>query len=131
MKRFLNSEKGKNDQKQWYYVHIFSNDLSKVQKCINLQIGDQIVKNSFILYLSEAQLKLISPYSLVKLIEPSEKIDLISPYKDTNYFNVKTAPNYDLTPIDDLFTIDLINSDNSYIIRVDQNELKNSEFILK
>ena len=126
-KRLTRSNQEVNDQKQWYYVHIFG-DISKVQEYITLRVEDQIVKNTFILYLSPSQIKEISSYSLIKLLDPSDKIDLLSPYNETNYFLVETAPDSNIYTDSDLYSIVKVNRDNSYIIRVDQNELKKSAF---
>lgn len=119
------------EQKQWYYVHIFG-DISKVQEHVSLRLDDQIVKNTFILYLSQNQLEKISEHSLVKLIEPSDKIELISPYKETNYFLVQTAPNSEIPRSSNLYTIERVNGEDSYIIRVDKSQNENDkQFIQK
>ena len=33
---------------QWYYVHFLSNDISNIQKYIQIESKDEIVKNTFI-----------------------------------------------------------------------------------
>ena len=117
------------DQKRWYYVHFLS-DLPTMQKYVDFRLDDQIIKDTFILYLSEGQIEKISPYSLVKLIEPSEKINLHSDYNETNYFRIETADKGEILAINDLFSIEKVNNDNSIIVRVDQNKKENEkEFI--
>lgn len=118
-------------QKEWYYVHVQNNALSKVKKYIQLQSCDEIIKNTFILYLSQIQLSQIAEYSQIKKIEPNEKIDEIYPFKDTEYLYVKTTQDYNLPLNPDLYSIWKKNSRDSYILKIDQNRLNKVEFIQK
>ncbi|KAK8896162.1 hypothetical protein M9Y10_014056 [Tritrichomonas musculus] len=120
-----------NDNKQWYYVNIDKKYISKAQKYVQILPTDEVIKNTFLLFLSPRQLEQISDYSLIKLLEPSDKIDEESPLDETNYLYVKAYPGYKLTPISDLFSIDSKNSNDSFIFRIDQNRLSENEFLQK
>lgn len=115
---FSNTD-SKENSKRWYYVHVYDNYLSNVQEYVQLLPSDQIIKNTFILYLSLDQIEKISPYSLIKQMESSDKIDEIAPFNSTDYLYVKTSSDYDLTA-HKYYSIDKkINSD-SYIVKVNQ-----------
>lgn len=122
-KRFLKAKQ----ESQWYYVHPIDDDLSILQKYVNIRPDDEIIKNTFVLYLTPSQLESILPYTYIKLLEPIDKVEILHPYKEIDSFFVKTAPNYDLPTHSHLYTITQRNSDDTYIIQVNQNGLTDTE----
>lgn len=118
------SSKADEDSKQWYYVHVLNNFLPKVQEHVRILPNDQIVKNTFILYLSNKQVSEISKYCLFKILESSDKIDKTELLNETDYLYVKPAPGYELSPSKGQFSIDQKISSDSYIVKVDKNRQK-------
>ena len=63
-----------NNVRNWYYVHIDNKYLTEAQKHVQIKAEDQIIKNTFMLYLLPSELESISTYSYATLIKPSDKI---------------------------------------------------------
>ncbi|KAK8838030.1 hypothetical protein M9Y10_035978 [Tritrichomonas musculus] len=125
------SAKADEDSKQWYYVHVLNNSLSKLQEHVRILPTDQIVKNTFILYLSNKQIEEISKYCLIKILESSEKIDKTEFLNETDYLYVKTAPGYELSPSKGQFSIDQKISSDSYIVKIDKTRQRTADQILQ
>lgn len=128
---FFRKAKQDSNVKEWYYVHIKSNYLSEAQKYVQIKAQDQIIKNTFMLYLSPSELEKISSFSYATLINPSDKIDITCPLDQTDYLLVQTARGYQLPESSTLYTIDRQHNQDSYVIRVDQNGLNSFQFLQK
>ena len=123
-KRFLKSKQ----ESQWYYIHPIDDDLHILQKYVNIRPDDEIIKNTFVLYLTPNQLENILPHAYIKLLEPMDKLEIIHPIKDIDSFSVIVAPNYNLPADSPLYTITRRNGDDTYIIKVNSNGLNDKEF---
>lgn len=123
--------KADEDSKRWYYVHVLNNSLPKVQEHVRIHPTDQIVKNTFILYLSNKQVDQISTYCLFKILESTDKIDKTNFLNETNYLYVKTAPGYELSPSKGQFSIDQKISSDSYIVKIEKNRQKTADDFLQ
>ena len=85
------------NQGYWYYIHFLTNDLSEIQKYIQVRNTDFLFKKTFVLFLSSSQLEKISNISLVKKIEPYEKyIENGVPLEKTDFLIICTSIKYKL-----------------------------------
>ena len=128
-----NDDKEKELKKQWYYVHFLTKNLNNIQKYIHIESQDEIMKNTFALFLSLNQLKLISSISLVKKIEPSDKYyeKNIGDIEKIDKLIVTVAPNYKLISNNDLYIIEKQNIENTFIINVDKKDLSKKQKVIK
>lgn len=122
----------KESANQWYYVHFLTNDFSEIQKYISIQASDQLIKNTFILFLSPTQLEKIANISLVKRIESNEKYSGDErKLEKLDHLIVTTSSKFELPKINDDYNIENKKNGDSYIIRVIRNELDAKEFLKK
>lgn len=128
---YFRKSKQDNNVRKWYYVHIQNNYLSEAQKHVQIKAQDQIIKNTFMLYLLPSELEKLSAFSYATLIKPSDKIDIISPLNETNYLLVQVSEGYQLPEIAELYSIDRKHNKDSYVIRVDQKGLNSKLFLEK
>lgn len=120
------------NKSQWYYVHFLINNYSEIQKNIPIYSSNELIKNTFVLFLSKMQLQEISNISLIKKIEPNEKyFDNDDQLAKINHLIVTTSFNFNFPEINEYYTIENIKNENSYIIKIIQNELSEREFIKK
>lgn len=66
-------DENKDSQKEWYYVHFLSQNISDIFNQLKVKRKNGIIKNAFTLFLSKKQLEQISNIALVKKINPEDK----------------------------------------------------------
>lgn len=66
-------DENKDSQKEWYYVHFLSENISDIFNQLKVKRKNGIIKNAFTLFLSKKQLEQISNIALVKKINPEDK----------------------------------------------------------
>lgn len=128
---FFGKVKQDDSVRRWYYVHIKDGYIPEARKHVQINAQDQIIKNTFMLYLLPSELDKISSFSYATLINPSDKIDIISPLTETDYLLVQVSDDYQLPESPTLYTIDRKHNKNSYIIRVDQKGLNSKRSLQK
>ncbi|KAK8837216.1 hypothetical protein M9Y10_036645 [Tritrichomonas musculus] len=117
------------NSKEWYYLHFSSENLNQIKKNIKLELQGQMLKDTFLVYISKDQLKGISNISLVKRLEPEDKISFIGgPIEKTNFFVVITAPKFPIPDNKDYYTTESQLQEDMYVIRIDQNSLTEKQF---
>lgn len=118
------------EQKQWYYVHFLTDDLFEVQKYIKLTSSDQLIKNTFHLYLSGNEIETISSIALAKRVEPEDKIDEAGgSFENIELLHVVGAN--DLKLVNNEYYSVESKSDHSYIVRIDRKGLNDKQFTNK
>lgn len=127
---YLNSIK--KDQKNWYYVHFLTNDLSSIAKSISIQSSDMIYKNTFLLYLSYEQISLISNISFSKILDPEDKIKEESgPLEKAQYLLVFGSHNFVPEQNSRHYTIISKRNSNSYLISFKDNSMQKKQYVAK
>lgn len=128
LKKESNLHLKEENQFSWYYVHLLTKDISKIQKYISINGEDKLIKDTYVLYLSKKQLAQISTISLVKRIEPEDKFyeDSIS-FSSTNYLIVFTHSDFKLHTVDGIYKVLMQNSEHSFIIQIECDNLTQSE----
>ncbi|KAK8843157.1 hypothetical protein M9Y10_025354 [Tritrichomonas musculus] len=134
-RRFYNkiAKSNENDEEgSWYYVHFLIKDLHQLSKTIGFTIHNAVIKNTFMIYLKNSQLKEIKDVSLIAKIEPSEKINEDGgPFENIIYFVVSTKPGFLLPPNPSLYTIIRKNNEESYLVLIEPENLEEAQYIQK
>lgn len=68
--KFHKNNEAKNLQKEWYYVHFLTQNISEIFNLLKVERKKEIIKNTFTLFLSTKQIEQISNIALVKKINP-------------------------------------------------------------
>ncbi|KAK8836774.1 hypothetical protein M9Y10_037296 [Tritrichomonas musculus] len=126
----LKKQNAEGNQGQWYYVHFLKNDHSKLEKYIKIHAQDELIKDTFVLFLTQSQIEMISNISLIKKIESYEKFSDDKSLENCNKLIVFTSPNYELPVSNNDYIIKNKNG-NSYIIKVLKKNLNEKDFTNK
>ena len=129
-KKTLNNEY--TSQKDWYYIHFSSPNLNEIRHKIKLESKGEMLKNTFLVYLSKDELQKISNISLVKRLEPEDKLSYIGgPIEDVNHFLVIVAKDHKLPEKPKYYVLESKWLQNTYIVRVDRKSLNDEQFTQK
>lgn len=117
--------------KQWYYVYFLNFDNPNTLSNVGINRHNQIVKQTYVLYLSLEQVKALSNNTLIKPIEPEDKIDFESgPLNQTDYFLVTVSPDF-IFPNGIEYVVQSQLVKNIYIIKANKDNLSESDFLLR
>ena len=127
-KKLIKNDENSNN-KEWYYVHFSSTDLNEIKKYVKLETKGEMLKNTFLVYISKDQLRYISNISLVKRVEPEDKISYTGgSLQSTNFLIVITANEHELQTNSKYYTIETNRFHNTYILRIDRDSLNDKQF---
>lgn len=119
------------NDKEWYYVHFSTENFEKVNEIIELKSGDQMLKNTFMSFMSKQQLQKISNLSLVKRLEPEDKISIIGgPINTSNFLIVSVSSDFKLNDTE-FYTVESKLLTDSYIIKINNEKYLNDQKALK
>lgn len=120
------------NQKNWYYIHFYQCNLSKISQYIPINPTDMIIKNTFILFLSTDQLSMISNISFAKKFEPNDKYsDSIEKLAQSKYLLVIGSQNFVLEQNSKFFTIYSKIDSYSYLIKPSKSTSYNNRYLIR
>lgn len=119
-------------ERNWYYVHVESDHLPDLLNAVTIETTNIILKNTFLLFLSNDQLDLISDFALTKKLEPNEKIYFdIDSIENVKYILITGYSDFQIELLNPYYSIEFrLNSEN-IIVRFDQNDLTERQFLEK
>ncbi|KAK8847878.1 hypothetical protein M9Y10_018916 [Tritrichomonas musculus] len=119
------------NQGHWYYVHFLVDDYSDFQSFIKILPSNEIIKNTFLLFLNSKQVQMISNVSLIKKLVPEEKFDYVTENIDeADQLLVLTTDDFELPVQKEYYSIENKKRNGSFIITINQINLdKKKEMI--
>lgn len=124
------NKKEEDSQKEWYYVHLLTQNISSVFNLIKVERKKEIIKNTFSLFLSTKQLEQISNIALVKKINPEDKYhEENKSFKEISHFVITAVPHFQL-PSTEYYKIEKRYNIDSYQIRIDEKDLTKKKKII-
>lgn len=116
-------------QGKWYYVHFIGNDSFEKSKIKQINANDELIKNTFILFLNSNDLEQIANISLVKPIEPHEKYFNDENNADSEFLFIVTTASYIIPNNNEYFSIEKKYDESSFVVKIARSNLNEKEFI--
>lgn len=114
-----------NSKSNWFYIHFLIDNISQVASQIPISTQNLILKNTYLLYLSEEQFSKIANISLAKILDPEDKFNMDqNSLEKAQYLSISGPKAFILNENSKFFSIDHQRTSDSYIIQLNTNSLQ-------